>query len=202
MTERITPKRTRWSRDVFDRAQAIYNERPTPMPAQLADRLSMEQDDLGTTPQESTLREWIAKGWVTLDAEDAPWSLENSTVDDASLILDVVRVLIEESASSGFSRRPSKAVATWIARIRRAYPDLLDHHLTFYLAMTARRGEESLEKVETFLAFTPWRDDGAALARAIEGHVVSFDVAFTFGFEQQVATQQGRFNRERKEQGR
>jgi hypothetical protein len=107
--------------------------------------------------------------------------------------------LVEESGEAGaWPVRPSRTVAEWIIRIRKAYPDLEDYPLIYYLAAVGRRGGEYLDRVETFLAFTPWRDDAEALARAIEAKLVSFEVAFSFGYETQVASQQGRFNRERK----
>jgi len=72
--------------------------------------------------------------------------------------------LVEESGEAGaWPVRPSRTVAEWIIRIRKAYPDLEDYPLIYYLAAVGRRGGEYLDRVETFLAFTPWRDDAEAL---------------------------------------
>ena len=200
--ERIRPKRSHWTLEVFDRAQELYNAQPTPTATQLAEQLSKEQDDLGATPSPSTIGDWIEKAWLTFDPEDAPWTLAKANGEDAALVLEVIRALIENSDQPGaWGKRPSRVVATWIVRIRRAYPpdDLEDPLLVYYLAAVARRGGEHLEKVETFLAFTPWRDDGDALARAIHGELVSFDVASTFGYGSQIANHLGRLIHERKE---
>lgn len=197
LTARIRPKRSRWSPDVFDRAQDLYNARPTPAPGRLAEQLSREQAELGETPSESTIRDWIKNGWITLDPEDAPWSMTQSQGEDAALILDVIRALISESGQPfSWPRRPSRQVASWIVRIRRAYPDITDMRAVYFAATLARRGGDSLERVETLLAFTPWRDDAEALARAIYKGLVSQKVADNFGFERAVIRHQVRFERE------
>jgi hypothetical protein len=191
--KRIRPKRTRWPARVFDRAQEIYNERPTPSAAELADRLSREQDDLDKTPEETTLRDWIAKRWITIDENDGPWSMEMSPPEDARLVLEVVRLLIEDPAPRR-SRRPSREVARWIARIRRAYPDLdVDLYLVYRLAVVARRGD--VGDVETFLAFTPWRDDGAAIREAYRMGLVDDPFMFTFGLERHIVKRENNHER-------
>jgi hypothetical protein len=68
---------------------------------------------------------------------------------------------------------PTRAVAEWIVRIRRAYPDWQDLVYVNYTARLARKGEEA--RVARFLAFAPWRDEGAALFEAVRRHQVPED---------------------------
>lgn len=83
-------------------------------------------------------------------------------------MLEVARALIEASADKKWRARhpnwPTKAVAKWIVRLRRAYPDLKDPIRTYQLAYMARHGDGRW--ISTTLAFTPWRDKGEALKRA------------------------------------
>jgi hypothetical protein len=88
---RISPVKSHWPRLVYERAQELYNEHPTPTPTQLTNLLSKEQETLGHTPGESTIRQWIAKKWITLDPDDGPWSLADAKAEDAALVLPLIR---------------------------------------------------------------------------------------------------------------
>src|SRR5947207_438706 len=56
------------------------------------------------------------------------WSIADDDPEDGALVLSVVRMLIEESSSPwpSWPRWPTRAIARWIIRIQRAYPDLDD----------------------------------------------------------------------------
>ena len=172
---RIRPKRSHWPREVFDAAQLLYNSKPTPTPAQLTDLLSRKQSELGFTPGESAIRQWIEKGWIALDPEDGPWSLAESSGASAALVLPVLRWASEHDRP-----RPTRALARWIVRIRRIAPTL-DLESVYDLAQAARRGGGDVERVEQYLSYEPWTDDGSALAAAHEAGRLDFGVVFMSG---------------------
>jgi hypothetical protein len=100
--------------------------------------------------------------------DSGPWTIETGESEDWPLVLPIVRMLIELAGTPHpvWPRRPTNAVADWIGRIRRAYPDLEEPGTVYYLATLAARGHA--DRVETFLSFTPWRDDSAALLAAFD----------------------------------
>lgn len=130
--------------------------------------------------------------------ESGPWSLAEGDPDDAALVLPMLRVLDDDRAELarhgwgvGQSRRPTRAQAGWVVRIKRAAPDLTDDGLILHLAAVATRGGWGVETVQRFLAYAPWRDDGEALAAAIHKKVVGFDVAWIGRFEDPVGQRLG-----------
>lgn len=110
--------------------------------------------------------------------ESGDWTLEDGEPEDIPLVLPVVRILAEQR-----SGRPSKNEARWIARIRRAYPNLDDLELVAAFAVYASRGEPLLSTVEQILMYTPWEDDAKALGDAYARRLIGFNVLFTFGYE-------------------
>lgn len=180
MIARIRPRRNRgWADRVFDRAQVLYNARPTPTPTELTAQLSAEQADLGPTPGESAIRDWIKKSWITLDPEDAPWSLDDPTVtaEDAALVLPVIRW----AADTG-RPRPSRKIGEWIVRVRRIAGRDLDLQSAYELAQHARRGGGDVERVEEYLSYEPWTEAGAeALSAAHDAGRLSFGITFMAG---------------------
>ena len=184
MITRIRPKRSHWPAKVFDRAQELYNERPTPNPPQLAELLAADSElaaewEARTPPRESTLREWIAKHFITLDPEDAPWSLADSkqAPEDARLILPVLRWADEHARP-----RPSRAVCEWIVVMRRIAGVDFDLESIYELAQHARRGGGDVERVEEYLSYEPWTEAGMdALVDAVNAGRTSFGVVFMQG---------------------
>jgi hypothetical protein len=139
-----------------------------------------------------------------LYASDAsgPWSMDDPDTSGAEMyVLEVVRALIDDQGSHATPvLRPSRSAAAWIARLRRAYPDWTNDPWRVWRAATmAVRGGEHLAAVETFLAYTPWRDDAEGLARAIDRQIVGFDVAFAFAAEGDIQPHLTRWHIERKE---
>jgi hypothetical protein len=104
--------------------------------------------------------------------ESGRWALDDVTdPEDIPLVLGVMRPFVEDSAypPPGSPRWPTRAMADWIVRIRRAYPDLDDAGLVYYLAGLAVRGQTAL--VETYLTFTPWRDPEPLFRAVMRGAV-------------------------------
>jgi hypothetical protein len=70
-------------------------------------------------PSEKTVRDWVASGRLERHEHLQPWTLADAErPEDIPLVLECVNV---------FHRRlwPTVVTGQWIARLRRAYPDLL-----------------------------------------------------------------------------
>ena len=86
------------------------------------------------------------------------WSIEDAEPEDIPLVLGVVRQI------DGM-RYPTRAVASWIVRLLRAYPELTERPIGIYfLASTATRGDAA--RVQDWLTYTPWRDGSRDYALA------------------------------------
>lgn len=83
-----------------------------------------------------------------------PWIFEESGDDEAELVLPVLAEKIRQTR--GHQTTLESGEARWIARIRRAAPDV-PLALAAQLALRAGRGDVSA--VLSVLAFAPWRDD-------------------------------------------
>jgi hypothetical protein len=153
MQQRIRPRRRRWDREIYDRAQEIYNEQSTPPTSrEIADRLRTEFS-ADAAPSERTVSDWVGRGVIAQSDPDAPWELDHSDPEDWSAILGVIRLRHEDDFVT--SRWVSRATAEWIGKLTRAFGDLpADYAL--YMAAKARRGEA--RAVAQWLAFQPWRD--------------------------------------------
>jgi hypothetical protein len=128
-----------------------------------------------------------------------PWSWAEGEPEDAALVLPVIRSLIEDEWAP--TRWPTVAVASWIVRIHRAFPDdelAADPALVYALAALANRGGEHLETVQTYLAFTPWRDGGDGLFRAVSRGLATTGAVFGLGLADQYGTWQWQQNNERR----
>ncbi len=162
MVQRLAVKRQHFDREVYQVAQEVLNQRPKPTAAeivrQLDDRLGSQFGD--RLPTERTVAEWITKGVIALDDEDAPWAMTDAErPEDIAIVLDVCR---DMRVDTGGSRWPSKAHAAWVVRLRRAYPEPdLTNAALYVLAFMARRGTE--RTVAEYLAHRPWVDDGASM---------------------------------------
>jgi hypothetical protein len=164
---RIRLRRRHFRQEVYSAAQAMLNEQPAPSAAEIADRLEIAFPS-ESVPRERSVSDWIARGVIVPDDQDGPWHLTDATAEDIPLVLGVARAMIEASADPKWKARhstwPTKAVAEWIIRLRRAYPELKSSVRTYQLAYLARHSDGRW--IETTLAYTPWLDQGAALASA------------------------------------
>jgi hypothetical protein len=160
-------RRRHFRQEVYDAAQGMLNEQVRPTAAEIADRLETAFPD-EDVPSERSVSDWIGRGVIAIDDGDGPWSLLDSAPEDIPLVLDVARAMIEASADKRFRARhsnwPTRKVAEWVVRLRRAFPDLKDPVRTYELAYLARHSDGRW--IQATLAFTPWRDRGAALASA------------------------------------
>ena len=75
---------------------------------------------------------------------------------------------------------PSENVADWVGRIRTAFPEL-DIGSAYEAALASAAGGAARDRMQTLLAFTPWRDDGHALVRAYGRGLVGHDVVMQAG---------------------
>lgn len=75
--------------------------------------------------------------------------------------------------------------------MRRGFPDL-DIGSAYELALAAAAGGAPRDRAETYLAFTPWMDDGVALVRAFGRGLVGFDVILWAGLEREAAVERRR----------
>jgi hypothetical protein len=171
--QRTRLRRRHFPQEVYDLAQELLNEVPTPTGAEIADRLGQAFDKDAPSPR--SVNEWIARGVISVTDADAPWRLTDAAPEDMPLVLEVARALIEASGDKRIRARhpnwPTRAVADWIVRLRRAYPgELSDPWRIYRLAYLARHSEGRW--IETTLAFTPWRDRGAALDEARRSHLL------------------------------
>jgi hypothetical protein len=154
----IPIRRRRWRQEVYDRAQELLNEMPTPTGAYIATQL--EQEFGGhQAPSERTVNDWINRGLIALVDEDGPWDLHDAEPEDVPHVLEVARFLTSfanEPDDRYMPKWPTRAVAREVVRIRRAYPDLDDVTDLYVLASMSRRGQQQV--VAKYLAFTPWRN--------------------------------------------
>lgn len=128
--------------------------------------------------------------------DSGPWSFADLDAEDAALVLPVLRWTVEQGHP-----RPSLNVAAWAARIRRAtLEDDLNVESIYELALAAAAGGVAFARVETMLAFAPWRDGGEALARAYGRGLVGYDVVQWAGIESE-ATAEMRRARDARETG-
>ena len=100
--------------------------------------------------------------------------------DVAALAFPVLRVAAEESYEHRFTVDEARFVAT----IRQAFPDVAPR-VAYWAAWFANRTRPGVrEDVELWLAYTPWRDGGEALAAAIDlGIVPAYASAFSTRLE-------------------
>lgn len=109
-------KRTRYA-DERTRAQELLNAQEPPMSAaQIAAILARE---FGAGPTDRQVRNWIRDRQITIEPESGPWTIAHAErPEDIPLVLDVV----------AHFRHPTwwitVAQGRWIARLRRAYPEL------------------------------------------------------------------------------
>jgi hypothetical protein len=193
MREKTGQRRQRdhWPAEVYERAQDLYNDPEFETPARIQRALAVEfgDDKSPTTPK--TISNWIEGGWLTKTDEDVPWSLADATGSEAAIVLRVLRGLIEDGRP-----KPTRRLVRWLVRIATACPDLAEADPSLLYICAARAKAGYVQRVETFLAFTPWRDGGLALAEAVARGRVPFQVAFDGGYEAEVAAAQLRLRGE------
>jgi hypothetical protein len=101
----------------------------------------------------------------------------DSEPEDWPLVLDVVAEAID--TTDGRLRWLSAAEAGWVAKIRRAYPDL-DMDRAYGLARMASAAESGLgfyhlEGVARYLAYRPWRDGAERYVNAfVAGRITEY----------------------------
>lgn len=85
------------------------------------------------------------------------WLLENSDPDDASLVLPVLAAVLEQS--DGRVRGFSQDVGDWIARVRRAQPDIDPMNAwLFGVRYAAQTSPHQRHELDVALALGVWRD--------------------------------------------
>jgi hypothetical protein len=158
--QRIRPLRRRWPVEVYERAQEMVSETPTPTGADIADRLGKEFPE--NAPDQKTVRDWIHKGVIRPADRDRPWSIGDAEKpEDAALVFETI--LARATGPDPWPSRlywPTVGQGAWIVRTRRAFPGLDDLVLVAHLAANANRGGDDL-------ATSPWLDDGVALGEAV-----------------------------------
>lgn len=135
---------------------------------------------LDQAPSGKTVRDWIGKKWIALSDLDAPWALfDGKPEEDLPSILSVGRWLLD----GGWPpiRWPTRAVAAWISRIGRAFPELSKNPGMLYRVSVSANQPTHADDAQVFLAYAPWRDDGDALYRAIAAGSVPRRVALVGG---------------------
>jgi hypothetical protein len=145
----------------------------------------------GGSPTESTLRDWAKRGVITEDSEDGPWLFTDDEPEDAALMLPVLRgYLVAQAEALAEARkryiipahlrmgRPTRRFARWLIRIRKLTPDM-PVSTAWMLALEAQAHEYAIARglvneaadpalVRSFLALTPWKDEGALMRKAVE----------------------------------
>ena len=132
----------RFSVEVDEDAQVLYNEKPRPGWREMADRLAEMHPD--RSPTEGALRQWQKKGIIREEREDEPWTFGEMTPEDDALVMAAVRpsffrktwqAVGEDAAASDW--RPSRRGARWAVHIQRAAPALDDMSVVAGLARVA-----------------------------------------------------------------
>jgi hypothetical protein len=150
---------------MYARASEMLSEVPRPSYETIAKRLEVEyKDEPKGTPTSKTVGEWARHGWIAATDDDAAWTVEVGEPEDVAAVLSVVRWV-------GFDQWPTQRRARWIARLRRAYPELGEADAYFLSGHAARTyaqvGNPMLPVVNAWLVYRPWRDDGADLRAAV-----------------------------------
>ena len=123
--------------------------------AQIATEL--ERRDENDVPDARTIRSIAAE--VISDPSDS-WTLREADPESAELVMPVLRAVIEQT--DGRRERVTVAQAAWIAKLRRAAPDLLPwstYVLASFYTNHERLGQPT-DHLDKLVAFAPWR--GAA----------------------------------------
>jgi hypothetical protein len=188
------PDKMHFPAAVYDEARRLYNEDPRPgwvaMAATLASQrkadpkaLGYLADDPRGTPTADVLRSWPKAGLLWESDGLEPWRFADDP-DDAYLILPVARLVTGELPL----RRLARSEAGWVARIRRAVPDLDDLWQVYYLA---RLMEHEPDAVQMYLTYAPWRDEGPeplkeALVHAVKSGAMTIETVYRLGFGAEV----------------
>ena len=131
-----------------------------PIPTLVADP-NRPRSEWGQQPRSRLAEDGPARGdQNSRRRHSGPWSLGYGDPEDAALVLPVLRWTIEQGHP-----RPTENVGNFVVRVRRGFPDL-DIGSAYELALAAAAGGAPRDRAETYLAFTPWMDKGAALVRA------------------------------------
>ena len=138
---------------IADRVRALAIEHPDWSAGQV--HRAATADDPGAVSLRTVQR--YLQGFSDRDQSER-WSIEDAEPEDIPLVLGVVRQI-------GGMRYPTRAVASWIVRLLRAYPELTERPIGIYfLAVIATRGDTA--KVQDWLTYTPWRDGSRDYALA------------------------------------
>jgi hypothetical protein len=121
----------------------------------------------------------IVRGLAGLPGD--PWTFSGDDPEDGALILRVLGELLAVGIQPGAPGPPKFTVAeaAYIARLRRAFPDM--PALTVlavsraYLLADETTNIYTKDGLDRYLAFTPWRDGAARYARAfVEGTIQEY----------------------------
>jgi hypothetical protein len=151
---------------VLDRIHFLKLEHPDWNPSQVFQALSPEESKAVSY---RTVQRVVASFHPA--EPTAAWDFWASDPDDAALLMPIRRALLERRGSDRWPAMPSQlttAEAESVVRIRRTFPDFDDPRAVFTIAWLASRTGGWRDPIEEWLAFTPWRDGGAALAAAVE----------------------------------
>ncbi|MDA1061658.1 MAG: hypothetical protein O2895_01915 [Chloroflexi bacterium] len=103
-----------------------------------------------------------------------PWSIEDSSPEDARVVLDFLAEVIE--GTQGRIREVTREEAVWIVRLRCLAPPLSFAETLLLSALyRERRGAgKPTDDLDAYLAFAPWRGRGEAASyyRAFLGGVI------------------------------
>jgi hypothetical protein len=142
---------------------------PVPTPAQIWHELVAELGE-DEAPSERTIRDWIRKGTIVRRTD--VWTVTDGSADDLPLVLPVLALLLEHRGGSHLYAD----TARWIARLRRAFPDLAPADV-LSIAVAAQSietgrlgGAWTMAALTRYLAYAPWRDEGAAYLEAFAGN--------------------------------
>lgn len=129
---------------------------------QIYDQLSEDEDiDPDDLPTLRTVERIVND--VRPRDTSAPWSLADSDADNVPAVLETLAAVIE--FTEGRVTHLTRAQATWIARIRRAAPDLALWRVYLVAMMYQKEEEKNADAsgLDAYLAFAPWRSREDAL---------------------------------------
>jgi len=127
-------------------------------PAQIERELSQMPQYATRLPTIRTIQRIVA------DVKDVSpeWSIATADPADLPLVVGVLPELVEQTGGRRLAFTTSEAA--WVARVRRAAPDLAAKWalwLAAYKYLTRDQKKEPTTDLDLLLAFAPWRDDAS-----------------------------------------
>ena len=165
-------QRRRWPESIYRRAQELMRDGDRlRRPGEIADLLVKEESEGAgeETPSARTIADWLKKG--ILRDVGSGWHIPGATPDEVGIVLPVLVELLEKSPFSGISAEEA-AMLVRINSYASGLPVTTRYLVARALAQAEREGK-STQRIEHFLAYTPWIDGGRRYLDAFKAGRIS-----------------------------